>query len=105
MKKINGLAIYVAFSIAAVIIYTIIQQYIFIKAPNATEMSTLTTCFFAFFGVEITISGLIKLFKLKGETKHDKRTDLTESDEPEILDGSGSISGISGGIDNGDRVG
>lgn len=105
MKKPKALTLYVIFSIVAVIIYTVIQQYIFLTDPNANEMSTLTTCFFAFFGGEITISGFLKLFKLKGGEHHDKRTDLTESDEPEILDGSGSISGISGGIDNGDRVG
>lgn len=106
MKKLpKSLTLYVIFSITAVIIYTIVQQYIFIVNPNATEMETLTRCFFGFFGGEITLSGLIKIFNIHKEKKNDERTTASEDNEPEILDGSGSISGISGGIDNGDRVG
>lgn len=105
MKKQKALTLYVIFSIAAVLIYTVIQQYIFINYPNATEMSTLTTCFFAFFGGEVTISGLLKLFKIKGGTKNDEGTVNSEDNEPKVSDGPSSLSGITRGIDNGDSVG
>lgn len=65
MKKLHGLDLYVVFSIACMIIYTIISQIIAVKT-NMT-LDTLTTCFFGFFGGEIVTCALIKIFKLKGK--------------------------------------
>lgn len=54
---------YVLFSIVVMLLYSIIEM----SVSSITNVShdTLTTCFFAFFGGEITICGLIKIFKLK----------------------------------------
>ena len=48
MKKLHVLDIYVIFSIAALVIYTIVSQLIIIK--TGMQLDTLTTCFFACFG-------------------------------------------------------
>ncbi len=63
MKKLHVLDIYVIFSIAALVIYTIVSQLIIIK--TGMQLDTLTTCFFACFGGEILSACLIKIFKLK----------------------------------------
>ncbi|MCR5790374.1 MAG: hypothetical protein K6G83_10860 [Lachnospiraceae bacterium] len=62
-KELHSLTLYVVFSIAVLIIYTIVEQVI----STATGMShdTLTTCFYACFGGEILCCALIKVFKLK----------------------------------------
>ena len=69
IKSISSLSLYVIFSIVALIIYTIISQYL---AMNyGIILDTLTTCFFGFFGGEIVTCGLIKIFKLKDTKKED----------------------------------
>lgn len=68
-KKISSLSLYVIFSIASLIIYTIISQYL--AMTYGIILDTLTTCFFSFFGGEIVTCGLIKIFKLKDTKKED----------------------------------
>lgn len=60
---------YVIFSIVMMLLYTIIE--LTLSSITTISHDTLTTCFFAFFGGEITICGLIKIFKLK-ENKLDE---------------------------------
>lgn len=66
-KKINGLDLYVIFSISCLVIYTIASLIIAVKKDITTD--TLTACFFAFFGGEIVTCALIKIFKLKDTKK------------------------------------
>ena len=76
-KSIHALDIYVAFSIIALIIYTIVSQNIAIK--NGMVLDTLTTCFFGFFGGEVVTCGLIKIFKLNEIRKENITTNFTNS--------------------------
>lgn len=64
-KAIHSLTLYVVFSILTLIIYTIVEQVL--SAHTGFSNDTLTTCFFACFGGEILMCGLIKIFKLKNE--------------------------------------
>ena len=66
-KKIHSLDLYVAFSIASLVIYTVISQLIAVN--RGMTLDTLTTCFFGFFGGEIVTCGLIKIFKLRDDKK------------------------------------
>lgn len=68
--KLNGLDLYVIFSISFLVIYTIASMIIAVKTSE--KIDTLTTCVFAFFGGEIVTCALIKIFKLK-----DKKEDIT----------------------------
>jgi len=63
MKKLNGLDKYCIFSIAVVMIYTVVE-FIF-STMTGQEHSSLTPCVYSFFGGEIVTLGLIKIFKLK----------------------------------------
>ena len=72
-KKISALDKYVIFSIGFTILYTIVE-FIF-SICTGTSHDTLTTCVYAFFAGEIVTSGLIKIFKLKGENKDEKPFD------------------------------
>lgn len=72
-KKLKGLDLYVIFSIACMIVYTIVSQIICVACSNdytLMTMDTLTTCFFGFFGGELVTCALIKIFKLKGENNN-----------------------------------
>lgn len=61
----RSLTRYVCFSIATLLIYTAIAIFfLWMEKPLDAE---LTTGVFGFFGGEIVICGLIKLFKLRGE--------------------------------------
>lgn len=84
-RKIKSLDIYVTFSIASLIIYTIISQIIATK--TGMMLDTLTTCFFSFFGGEIVTCGLIKIFKLRDSKKEDIGIDNINSDNNEIAVG------------------
>lgn len=64
-KKVSALDKYVVFSIGITILYTIVE-FVF-STITGTSHDTLTTCVYAFFAGEIVTSGLIKIFKLKGE--------------------------------------
>ena len=84
-RKIKSLDIYVTFSIASLIIYTIISQII--ATRTGMMLDTLTTCFFSFFGGEIVTCGLIKIFKLRDSKKEDIGIDNINSDNNEIAVG------------------
>lgn len=68
-NKIRSLTLYIIFSIAMVIIYTIIE--FIVSTKTATLHDTLTTCVYAFFAGEVVTCGLIKIFKIK-EGKDDE---------------------------------
>ena len=64
-RAMHSLTLYVVFSIMTLIVYTIVEQVL--SAHTGFSNDTLTTCFFACFGGEILMCGLIKIFKLKNE--------------------------------------
>lgn len=64
-KKLGGLDKYCIFSIAVVLLYTVIE-FIFSTVTQVSH-DTLTTCVYGFFAGEIVTLGLIKIFKLKTE--------------------------------------
>ena len=64
-KRMHSLTLYVVFSILCLIVYTIVEQVL--SGVTGLTNDTLTTCFFACFGGEILMCGLIKIFKLKHE--------------------------------------
>lgn len=72
MKKISKLKrnlrkapleYYVAFSIALVIIFSVVMIILFCKYSQIPD--TLCTCFYGTFGGELLVCALIKIFKLK----------------------------------------
>ncbi len=69
-KKINlndiPLADYVVFSIAVLLIYTVVSL---ILSCFGVQNDTLTTCVFSSFGGECLTCGVIKVFKLHKEYK------------------------------------
>ena len=67
LSKIPALTWYVVFSILALIIYTIVEQAL--SVVTGTTRDVLTSSFYLCFGGEILCCALIKIFKLKGETK------------------------------------
>lgn len=62
-EKPKSLTLYVVFSIAVLIVYTIVEQII--STVTGIGHDTLTTCVFAAFGGEILSCALIKIFKLR----------------------------------------
>ena len=64
-KKLGGLDKYVIFSIAVVLLYTVIE-FIFSTVTQVSH-DTLTTCVYGFWAGELVTLGLIKIFKLKTE--------------------------------------
>lgn len=64
-KKVSSLTIFVVFSIAMLIIYTIVDKIIFLKLGMSDP--TLTTAFFGFFGGEVVTCAIIKIFKIRRE--------------------------------------
>lgn len=63
-KTMHTLTVYVTFSIAVVIVYSIAEFLLSLITGVAHD--TLTGCVYAFFGGEVVTCGLIKIFKLKG---------------------------------------
>lgn len=61
----RSLTLYVIFSILVLLVYTTVE--LIISSQTSVSHDTLTTCFYACFGGEILMCGLIKIFKLKGE--------------------------------------
>jgi hypothetical protein len=59
----HSLTLYVMFSIAMIIIFTIAEFVI--SSCAGTTHDTLTTCFYGVFGGEILCCALIKIFKLR----------------------------------------
>lgn len=66
-KKLNKIDRYLIFSIAALCVYTVIEQLLTIKL--GFERSTLTTCFYGAFGGEILACCVIKVFNIKNEDR------------------------------------
>lgn len=62
---IKDLTKYVIFSIAVIIIYTITE--FIVSTLTGISHDTLTTCVYGFFGGEIVLCAMIKIFKLKKE--------------------------------------
>lgn len=69
-KKMPDLDKYIIFSIASIIVYTIIAYVVVVLF--GCQLDILTTLFFGFFGGEITICALIKKLKLKNVQKENK---------------------------------
>ena len=72
-RAMHSLTLYVVISIMTLIVYTIVEQVL--SAVTGFSNDTLTTCFFACFGGEILMCGLIKIFKLKNE-KEDNNNEM-----------------------------
>lgn len=69
IKRFNNyktLTKFVIISLIIVIIYSICE-FVFSTITGVSH-EVLTTCIFALFGTEIAACGLIKIFKLKGES-------------------------------------
>ena len=67
--KIRSLTKYVVFSIAMLLLYTLIS--ILYQIFYGQELSnTLTTCFFSAFGGEILLAAFIKIFKIKNPNSY-----------------------------------
>ena len=72
MKKMSTklqdipLSSYVVFSIAVLLIYTVVSL---VLSVFSIQNDTLTTCVFSTFGGECLTCGLIKIFKLHKEVK------------------------------------
>lgn len=64
-KLMHTLDLYIIFSFACIIIYTIVSFILVIR--TGMSLDTLTTCVFACFGGEILACAMIKRFKLKEE--------------------------------------
>lgn len=70
-KKMKDLDKYVRLCLSSIIIYTIVA--VIIQIFTEQELSTtLTTCFFAFFGGEVFLLAMIKKLKLKEGKKNDE---------------------------------
>lgn len=68
MKKIGtikDLTKYVIFSISIIIIYTIAE--FILSTITGISHDTLSTCVYSFFGGELVLSAMIKIFKLRRE--------------------------------------
>lgn len=74
LKKMD-LSVYVFFSIACLLAYTVTG--LVFTALGRDVNDTLTSCFFATFGGEILSCALIKIFKLR-ESNNDEGRELNE---------------------------
>lgn len=69
-KKLSALDKYVIFSLANIVIFTIVA--VVYQWTSEDELSsTLITCFFSAFGGELLLLAMIKRLKLKEEKKDD----------------------------------
>jgi len=87
-KKLNKLDKYLIFSISATILYTVVNQIIFLI--TRLEMSTLTTCFFAAFAGEILSCAAVKVFNLKNENCAGA---IAKTEEDEAEESTGEANG------------
>lgn len=86
--KYPSLTLYVVFSIAVLIIYTITEQVL--STVTGISHDTLTTCFYSCFGGEILCCALIKIFKLKegdNGNMHDHRYNTDMFDDSMFVGG------------------
>ena len=83
-----SLTLYVVFSIAVLIIYTVTEQVL--STVTGISHDTLTTCFYSCFGGEILCCALIKIFKLKegdNGNMHDYRNNIDMFDDSMFVGG------------------
>ena len=82
--KFSKLDLYVTFSVLYTAIYSIAVLVIF--AFNNVEPTTLTICVYGFFGGEVTIAGLIKIFNIREEYKEtkNKKQEMEEKSDEEL---------------------
>ena len=86
--KYPSLTLYVVFSIAVLIIYTVTEQVL--STVTGISHDTLTTCFYSCFGGEILCCALIKIFKLKegdNGNMHDNRYNTDMFDDSMFVGG------------------
>lgn len=81
-SKYRSLTLYVVFSIAMIILYSVVEMV----TDTLTRIShdTLTTCFMSVFGGEILCACLIKIFKLKQDN-------VIDNSDPRYDEGSDEI--------------
>ena len=76
-KKLNGLDIYVIFSLSVLLIFTVAE---FITSTiTGMEKTSLIAAVFSCFGGEILSCCLIKIFKLKEESNEEIKTNDDEA--------------------------
>lgn len=80
-NKIPTLTKFVVFSFASLIGYTAVSQII--GYFKGTELSTLTTCFFATFGGEVLLCALLKMLKLKKPDQQEGEQNGSETENNE----------------------
>lgn len=68
-RKIDNLTKYVVFSISVTIIYTI-MEFIF-SILTGVSHDILSGCVYGFFCGELVITGILKIFKLKGDNNNE----------------------------------
>lgn len=73
-KKVGALDVYVIFSIACIILYTVAEHVLVILTGQTLDL--LTSLFFAFFGGEVTICALVKKLKLKQTKKNNEQEEI-----------------------------
>lgn len=79
-RKLPALDKYVIFSLAVLIIFTIVS-FIYQFITQQEVSGTLTTCFFAAFGGELLSLAMIKRLKLQGTKKKKEEEEYGEIDE------------------------
>lgn len=100
MKSLNKIDKYLIFSIAALCIYTVVEQLLTIKL--GFERSTLTTCFYGAFGGEILACCVIKVFNIKNEDKEQANSLMSVSETAPLNYTWGGISLTSAEGDGGE---
>ena len=78
-KKFSKLGLYVGFSVGYIAIYSIAVLIIFVM--KGVEPEVLTKYVYGFFGGEVTIAGLIKIFNIREEHKQVKQTEEKTNEE------------------------
>lgn len=68
-ENLSSLSLYVTFSILMCIIFTIV--ILIMSGFSIAVPDSLITCFYALFGGEIVMCGLIKIFKLKEDDNNE----------------------------------
>lgn len=68
-RKVDGLTKYVVFSISFTILYTV-MEFIF-SILTGVSHDILSGCVYGFFAGELVITGILKIFKLRGESNNE----------------------------------
>lgn len=69
-KPTSSLTKYVAFSISVVIVYTVAEMIV--STMSGVSHDVLSGCVYGFFAGEVAITGLIKIFKLRAESREEQ---------------------------------